>query len=117
MSLLENFPHRVTHQTPTYTQSAVGGDREVMTSITTNIEAWVQAASHTEVEEYARRDQTITHKVLLLPDDTGAMTVGDRLVVASGPSFVGDSLEIRSIGEQSAGLDWVHTAMVELIPQ
>jgi len=115
MSLLNNFPHRVTHSTPTYAQSTYGGDSQTWTSASTGIEAWVQSASHNEITEYARRNQTITHTVLLLPADADDMSVGDRLTVTTGDAFLGQIFEIRSLGERTSGLNWMWTAAVELI--
>lgn len=116
MSLLDNFPHTATFKQPTHKQSAIGGDRPSWTDIATGLECWVQSANHNEVVEFAKRYQTITHTVYLAPSDAELLSPGDKIAITAGPSYVGESFEVRSVGERSSGLEVLHSAMVELLP-
>jgi hypothetical protein len=110
MSLLEHFPHTLTFSHRTHTRGTIGGQMTTLTSFATAKEGWVQSASHREVTEFQKRDQKITHKVLLAPADADLLTVDDVLTVTAGDTFVGKKYQVRSVGEASAGLGWVSTA-------
>lgn len=110
MSLLENMPHQLDFSHRTHTRGAIGGQLSALTQFATAKSGWVQSASHREVTEFQKRDQKVTHKVLLAPADADLLSVDDVLTVTDGPTFVGKKFQVRSVGEASAGLGWVSTA-------
>lgn len=113
--LLEEFPHTLTFNHRTHTRGTIGGQLSALSPFATGKEGWVQGATHSEVLSFQKRDENITHKVLLAPADADLLTVDDVLTVTAGDTFVGQQYEVRSVGEASAGCGWVSTAYVRRI--
>lgn len=112
MSLIDQLPHRAAIRRTDYQQDEVGGTRRTSTVITTGVECWVQNAGMREVEQYAKMDTAITHKVFFATEVD--LRPGDDLVVTGGPSFLGVVLDLRAgPTERSAGLGRLWAAMFE----
>ena len=111
MSLLDQFPHTVTHKRYEYEQDEYGGNLQEETTVTSGVRAWVQNASMAEIQEYEKQDQKITHKVFIITDP--GLRPGDVLVVTSGPSFVGKTLHHKVATDRSAGLGKFIASMCE----
>jgi len=113
VSLLDNLPHQLTFSRQTYTRGSIGGQLATPAAYATGKEGWVQSASHREINEFQKRGQAITHKVLMAPDDEALLTEGDTITVTAGDTFVGHILQVRSSGEATAGCGWLSSVYVE----
>ena len=112
MSLLDNMPHTVRHERNTYTRDEQGAETEAPEIITAAVEAWVQNATRSEITEFEKRDERVTHKVFFNADQD--LRPGDYLVVTAGPSHVGERLKFQAYSDRSAGLGVLFGAMCEL---
>lgn len=111
MTLLDQMPHRIRHDRPTYERDDLLGDTQTLVQQAANVKSWVQNASMVEINEFQRRNERVTHKVFF-PADPG-LQVGDILTVTSGPSFVGIVLKFQADSDRSAGLGVLYAAMCE----
>lgn len=111
--LLEHLPHTLTFSRQTYTRGSIGGQLATPAAFATGKEGWVQSASHREINEFQKRGQVVTHKVLVASDDEALLTENDTITVDAGPTFVGHSLQVRSSGEATAGCGWLSSVYVE----
>lgn len=103
MSLLDNMPHEGRHERLKYDTGDLIDDVPDPTTLASNLKSWVQTASMQQVNEYAKRGQRITHRVVFQAGDPG-LRVGDRFVVTSGPEYVGEVLKFVAGADRSAGL-------------
>jgi len=111
MSLLESLPHTVTHKRRKYSNDEYIGNKVESETIASGVSAWVQNASMSEVFEYQKRDQRITHKVFYSSEPS--IRPGDIIEVTAGPSFVGKELNFQSMTDKSAGLGVLFRAMCD----
>lgn len=113
MSLLTTMIHRVRIDRPTYTRDAGDvGNTVTMSTVASNVESWVQNARTDEIIEYQKRNMEITDRVFFNAKPN--LQVGDEIVVTSGPSRVGDVLEMKDLVERSAGKGVLWRAMCEI---
>jgi hypothetical protein len=112
MSLLSQMIHRVRHERPSYARDTGDvGDRQTMATVATSVESWVQNASTSEIIEYQKRDMMITDRIFFNANPSAQ--VGDRFVVTSGPSRVGNIFKMKDLVERSAGKGVLWRAMCE----
>lgn len=108
MSLLNAFPHTVRHERRTESRDSVGGIKRGSTTVSATVEAWVQNAGNSEVTEFQKRDQRISHRVTIKSD--ADIRVGDDLVVTSTGSFSGFRFKVKTTPvDRSAGLGKIWT--------
>ena len=112
MSLLDNMPHTATVFSHTYSRSGTGGTRRVEVDNAVGIKVWVQNASQAQINEFAKRDQIVTHRIYYTPGDV-EIKVGDTFLVTLGPSYVNVRFKHIADADRSAGLDCVRMAFVE----
>lgn len=113
MSLLQQMLHRVRIDRLAYARDVDDmGELRTSSTISTDVHAWVQNASRSEILEYQKRDQEITDRVFfnLRPD----LQVGDTVTVLSGPSRVGQVFKVKAWEERSAGKGVLWGAMCEV---
>ena len=110
MSLLENMPHLMTVKKRTYVNDAYGGNDETPVNQSINNRCWVQNASFQDILEFEKRDERVTHRVLM-PTDL-SLTPGLVIVPEDGP-FQDLELVVRAYTERTAGLGWMFTAFCE----
>ena len=111
MSLLDSLPHTVTHKRRKYSNDEYIGNKVEETTLSTGVKAWVQNANMSEVLEYQKRDQRITHKVFYSSEPS--IRPGDIIRVTAGPSFVGKELNFQSMTDRSAGLGVLFKAVCD----
>ena len=111
MSLLDNLPHTVDHYRKRYERDEYIGNTSTPVSIATGVQAWVQNASMSEVDEFQKLDQRVTHKVFYSADP--GIRPGDRIVVTAGTSFCGKTFDFRAMTDRSAGMGILFGVMVE----
>lgn len=111
MTLFDRLPHRVSLLRPVHSTDEYGGDAHRESVLASGVPAWVQNATDTEVEDYQRWEQRVTHRVWFasLPE----LRQGDYVYVTSGPAFAGTCLRVTSLTERTAGLGWGWRAMCE----
>jgi hypothetical protein len=63
MSILDNMPHTCRHQREAHSNDQYMGRTAAATTIATGLECFVQNASFTEIAEFQKIGQRITHKV------------------------------------------------------
>jgi hypothetical protein len=116
MTLLDSMPHTANVFNHTYSTagSVLGGRRRIEVNNVTGIAVWMQNASQGEIQEHAKRDMVITHKMYYTPGDVD-FKVGDTVLITDGPSEVGLRFEHKSNADRSAGLGCLRIAMVEEI--
>lgn len=102
MTLLDSMPHTVRIERIKHERDEFGATRPVPQVIASDLPAWVQNASMTEINQFQKRDETITNKTFF-PSDPG-LRPGDHVVVTAGPSNVGDDLRHLAAADRSAGL-------------
>jgi hypothetical protein len=111
MTLLDNMPHTVTTSRKYYERDELGGNITKFSTLAADVSAWVQNASMSEIQEFEKRDERVTHKVFFAPDHD--LRPGDKISVTVGPSFVDVELHYRASTERSAGMGVLFTAMCE----
>lgn len=111
MTLLENLPHTVSHSRKKYSRDEYLGNITETESLATGVSAWVQNASYRDIQEFAKMDQVVTHRVMYASDPD--IRPGDVITVTAGPSFVDKELNFRSMTDRSAGLGVMFTVMAE----
>jgi len=116
MSLLDSMPHLCTIQKEVTSAGSLGGSKLAMTDVTTGVGCWVQTASSSEVDMYAKRGMTINYKVFFSSDPN--VTEHNRIKVThihgaavSSPR----SLKVMSVPhpDASAGLGVLYRVMCE----
>ena len=115
MSLLDAKPHTISIRRDTFARvtGSMGEEKRTAATHATGIGCWVQAATPSEVLEFARRDVRVTHKAFMDMADEVRFAAGDRIVVTAGPTFVNDVLLVKAFGERSAGLDYLGIVYAE----
>jgi hypothetical protein len=111
MTLLENLPHTVSHFRKKYSRDEYGGNITEQESRATGVKAWVQNAAYSEITEFQKQDEVITHRVMYA--SAPSLRPGDVVTVTAGPSFVGVEMEYKASTDRSAGLGVLFTAMCE----
>jgi hypothetical protein len=121
VSLIDNLTSECSVKRPRYAHDSLGGDKPTYDTLTTELACWPQPASQSEITEFAKRDEHITHKVYFAGKPsftynsaTHNLQVGDILVMTSG-EFSGSEFEYRSADDASAGLGVLFKAMCEKI--
>jgi hypothetical protein len=71
-------------------------------TIASGIKLWVQNANRTDVEEFGKPDELITHKAWTVTKYS--LRPGDYITISAGPSFVGARLNYVAQSDRSAGL-------------
>lgn len=110
MSLLDRLPHTVTHYRQKYSRDEYMGSIAEQVVLESGVRGWVQNATQTEVNEFQKRDQSITHKIFYTADP--GIRPGDQIVVTAGPSFVGKTFDFQCAVDRSAGLGVLWGCMV-----
>jgi len=110
MSLLNNFPHTCKQKRKRLVRQPLGGSLESDVTITRDLRCWVQNASSSDVAEFQKRDQDVTHKVFFTQDHS--LRPEDVLVPDNGP-FADKRLIVRASTERSAGTSIVWAAYCE----
>lgn len=110
MSLLDTLPHRVSIRSPLYGADDLGAVVGEFTDTATDVAAWVQNAGASEVTQYDRRGDDISHKVFF--DAVPVIAVGDQIYVESGPSFGGKTFVFVAGSDRSAGCGVLWAAYV-----
>ena len=110
MSLLDQMPHTVSHYRQKYIRDEYMASIPEQVALESDVRAWVQNASQTEITEFQKRDQLITHKVYYTGDP--GIRPGDQIVVTAGPSFIGRTFDFQSQVDRSAGLGVLWGCMV-----
>ena len=110
MSLLDTLPHRVTIRSPIYGADDLGGVVGEFEDVASDVSAWVQNAGASEIKEFDRRGDDISHKIFF--GAVPVVAVGDQIYVESGPSFVGKTFVFVAGTERSAGCGLLWAAYV-----
>ncbi len=108
MSLLDSLPHTAIAKRRTRTKGTLGGSKDSYdTVLFTDRACWRQPASDSEVVEFQKRSQKITHKIYFATDP--GLSDKDVLVIDD------DIMKIRSVShpDASAGLGVVWRVFVE----
>lgn len=66
MSLLDNLPDKCRIQYNTRTKDAVGGVQDTPVVVQENVSCWLQQASASEIERYAKRGININRKLFFV---------------------------------------------------
>jgi len=108
MSLLDNLPHTCTAKRRTRSVDELGGSKDTYTTTFSDRKCWIQSASHTDIEEFQKRDIVITDKVYFITDPE--VDERDILVIE------GNTYEVRSFANPDAtvGMGLFFKIMVEL---
>lgn len=114
MSLPDELPHTCSLARVSYTQTALGGDTEVQAAAYAADEpCWLQPANSSEIREYQKRDQRVTHKLYF--NRNPGFQLGDALTMGAASSqYAGEVLTIRDFKEATAGLGILWKVMCEL---
>ena len=121
MTLIDNLIHTATIQRRAVAATASIGASYTWTSTSTGVSVWVQVAGQREVNDYARLDMVVTHKVYFNTDPTAyfgndpALSGKYRLLMVGGP-FDGQTFEVRSQAEATAGFGLLWKVMLEYTP-
>ena len=118
MSLLdsENMPHRSKLErisSPRTTETiAIRPSRK---TIREEIPTWVQNASNSEITDFQKQDQVVTHRVS--SNAPWGARPKDKITITAGPEgdvFVGAVFEFKAEAERTAGYGLAYTAFCEL---
>ena len=110
MSLLEKLPHTVSHLRKTYARDQYIGNTTDTEELATSVRCWIQTVGQSEVQQYEKADQLITHKMYYKTQPT--LRPGDLIRVTAGPSYVGKDFNFESLADASAGLGKLFKVMV-----
>lgn len=80
-SMIASSGHTINVQRPTDARDGLGGRSPTWANVAINVPAWVQDASATVQESYARRGIEVTHRIYV--DRDLGLLEGDRIVFAS----------------------------------
>lgn len=115
MTLLDNMPHECRIDRLRYVTDSVAGSMEVPVAVPggTGLACWVQNASQSEINEFQKRDQLVTHGVFfpVLPP----LRVGDEITITVAQAGVlGQVLKFQAFADRSAGLGLLFKAMCQI---
>jgi len=114
MSMLGNLPHTCTTKRRAQEKGSLGGSKDVFTTVSSNLACWQQAASDSEIQEFAKSGIVVTNKVYFTADPG----VDSRFVleVTNPQTGTTDTLEVKSRAkpDASAGLGVLYRVMAEL---
>jgi hypothetical protein len=122
VSLLDNMPGECSVKRPVYALDKYGGDAPTYLTVKTGLACWPQPASASQILEFAKRDQQITHSVFFpggqpswtYNGESQSLQPGDVISMTDG-AFDGQEFEFKSGDDSSAGLAVVWRAMVEKV--
>jgi hypothetical protein len=121
MTLLDNLPHTAAIRKRSIVQDDYLGETETYVNSTTGLSVWVQPASQKEIDEFQRKDISVTHKVYFNTDPTAYFddeeaNAGEYEILPSTGPMANQSLEVRSHAEATAGVGWGWKVMCEFLP-
>lgn len=106
MILPDQLPHRCTIRKSRPDQDELLGEVDDPQTVDTDVHVWIQPASNSEITQFQRRDQEVTHKAYFKGNP--GVRPGYFLVPADGPTIAcpvaGATLEVKSGAEATAGL-------------
>lgn len=112
MSLLDNMPHKCSIDRPRHVNDAWGANREEDASVATGTACWAQNASQSEINEFQKRDQSVTHKVYFPAEPP--LRVGDHITITTAEAgMLGLVLKFQAAADRSAGLGVLFAAMCQ----
>ena len=93
MTLLDSLPHTGDLSRESFVRDSLGATLPTAHGVTADIRCWIQSANASEILEFQKIDQKITHKVLLNASPS-TWRVGDIFTPDSG-TFSGTSMRVR----------------------
>ena len=116
MTLLDNMPHTARHERLRFIRpTGEMGMRSTPVVVETGINVWVQNASHSEVVEFQKKDQVVTHRISRAAKWSARSK--DEIVITAGPAgdpFVGERFIFKAVAERTAGFGLAYTIYAEI---
>ena len=111
-----NLPHTATIERQDFTQDATyGGVVDAYVELATSKKCWVQNVSSSELNDFMKRDQKVSHKVFFVggwPHANLDGNVNHAIQITAGPSFVGSRFLVLHGTDRSAGLGLLQAVFV-----
>lgn len=112
MSILDDLPHRATHQRRATTRPAAGRRKEGFATIASGVHCWRQPAKFNEITEFEKRGITVTDKVYYTSDP--ALDENDIVVVTDKDGSSSKTYEVVAFADPdaTAGIGILYKVMV-----
>jgi len=104
MSLLDQLPHRCTIRRRVRTIDVLGGAKDTLETVATDVPCWEQAAGSGEIEEHRQRGQVVTHKVYFTTDYGFDERYQIEITSRNGESVDEEPSEVVEVAEPDASM-------------